>query len=162
MSSLNWSPLVTPNMSNSSLKHILCQNTDKTQTWWATATGQAFLPRIPPIEQAWVGFRYLLCTETLVQSQLCSLWPHHHVGKQTPQGEQDVWTVWAQGSKSVDSLPYLYPNLIMLMCSHLFPLASCWVFSSWINGINGVSRTADSGLGLCVPWSLVKLAWRYS
>lgn len=100
-------------------------------TWWPST-----MPSIPPTEQAGVSCRYLMIP--LVPPPLWPLWPHHPRGKLTLQ-RQDMWTLQAQGSKSVDLLPCLYPNLSMLTCSNLFLLASRWEFTDWINRINGVS-----------------------
>lgn len=117
--------------------------------WWATGVGQAYLPSSPPTEQTCVGFRYLVIL--FVEPQLWSLWPRHHWGKLTPQ-RQDTWTLQVHGSRSADFLPYVHPNLIMLTCSNLYPLASPWVFSNWINRINGVSGKPDFSL-----WAFVSL-----
>lgn len=117
--------------------------------WWATGVGQAYLPSSPRKEQTCVGFRYLMIP--LIEPQLWSLWPRHHWGKLTPQ-RQDTWTLQVHGSRSADLLPYVHPNLIMLTCSNLYPLASPWVFSNWINWINGVSGKPDFSL-----WAFVSL-----
>ena len=108
--------------------------------YWATDTGQVYLACIPPMGQAYAGFRHLLSAKPPVQPQIWSLWPHHHWGKLTPHRDRTCEDCKHRIPECRDFSPYLYPHLIMLKVFESFPLASQSMFP---RGINRVTGTTD-------------------